>query len=401
SLFLSLGKFNPLYPLLYHLFPGLKWFRVPAEILLLFSFSLAILAGTGFQKLMDQGREKKEAKKKIGYILLTGGFFVFIGLLFRISDFGFDFERWTHFRLVITRFLFFTTIIGILFVLSLFYPALAEGSRISILKDSNPQLKLGRSRFLPTTYYIGLVLVLLLDLGSAHLPYLQTMKLPDFARFVYTDPVVEIIKQDKTQYRVLPLGNEMISNKWILTHTQSVYGYQSFPLKHYDQFWKTNGFTNQDLWKRLNVKYFISPEQIADDRLALVYKGPRQIYQVKESYPRAWVSTDRTGFVPYSGATVEITLYTANRINLKVQSPEPGYLVLSEIYYPGWKANLDGKQVQVGIVGSLLRSLPIPAGDHPVDFIFSPFSFWLGLIITTITWLGLVVILLYSLRKKI
>jgi hypothetical protein len=393
SLFLSLGKFNPVYPLLYQLIPGLKWLRVPAEILLLFSFSLAILAGTGTEYIKYQVRNTKskdsigsneDEKTKIRYIILTGvSLILFIIFLLFLPNSA---PQWEHFIMVITRALFFMTIIGFFFVLTLFYPAPLDA------KDESENRRIGEKRFCHPfagspihPFVFGLLLILLLDLGTAHLPYLQTMKLSDFKRYVYNDPVIEILKQDKTQYRILPLGNEMISNKWILTHTQSVYGYQSFPLKHYDQFWKTNGFTDETLWQLLNIKYITSPEPISDERVVLVYDGPKKIYQVKSAYPRAWVSTDRSRLIPDSKGAIVLVRYSANRINLKVNSPEPGELVLSEIYYPGWKANLDGKQVQVGAYKSLLRSLPIPAGEHQIEFIFSPLSFWLGLTVSGIS----------------
>jgi len=50
SLFLSLGRYNPLYWLIYHL-PGFHHFRIPAQILFLYVFSLSILAGVGLNSL--------------------------------------------------------------------------------------------------------------------------------------------------------------------------------------------------------------------------------------------------------------------------------------------------------------------------------------------------------------
>lgn len=51
GLFLALGGYNPLYPLLYHVVPGLGLFRVPARWLFVYSFGAALLAGLGTQWL--------------------------------------------------------------------------------------------------------------------------------------------------------------------------------------------------------------------------------------------------------------------------------------------------------------------------------------------------------------
>ncbi|MCX7918096.1 MAG: YfhO family protein [bacterium] len=408
SLFLSLGKFNPVYPLVYQFIPGLKWLRVPAEILLLFSFSLAILAGTGVEYIMYQvysessmGEPRiKDKKKKICFILLTGLslilFLIFVFLVLPNSK-----PHFNHFKLVITRFLFFTTIIGLQFNLMLFYLVPDEGNRNSNLTDNSQQPKLGRKYRLLTAAYLSLILIFLFDVGTAHAPYLQTMRLADFKRFVYNDPIVEKLKEDKTPYRILPLGNEMISNKWILPHIQSVYGYQSFPLNHYEQFWKASGFDNETLWQLLNVKYIISPFPIDNERLSLVYDaGYKVLYQFNRAYPRAWVVSGQTD-ARDSTATVKVVHHSANRIILQVISSAPGSVILSEIYYPGWKAKLDGQPVQIGVYKSLLRSLPIPEGEHQIEFVFSPFTFWLGAIVSGISIFGLGLLLGYARKKKI
>src|SRR5262249_41823483 len=49
GLFLAIGGYNPLYPLLYQLMPGLNLFRVPARWLFVYSFGAALLAGWGVE----------------------------------------------------------------------------------------------------------------------------------------------------------------------------------------------------------------------------------------------------------------------------------------------------------------------------------------------------------------
>jgi uncharacterized membrane protein YfhO len=54
---------------------------------------------------------------------------------------------------------------------------------------------------------------------------------------------------------------------------------------------------------------------------------------------------------------------------------------LSQIYYPGWKAAIDGKQVSVEAVDCALMGVPAPEGEHTITFYFQPRSFRTGGII--------------------
>jgi hypothetical protein len=80
--------------------------------------------------------------------------------------------------------------------------------------------------------------------------------------------------------------------------------------------------------------------------------------------------------------SVRITGYENNAIALNVHAAADGLLVLSEIYYPGWKAFVDGKETEVFRTDYHLRSLCVPRGTHRVEVRFAPASFERGGIIT-------------------
>jgi uncharacterized membrane protein YfhO len=75
---------------------------------------------------------------------------------------------------------------------------------------------------------------------------------------------------------------------------------------------------------------------------------------------------------------------------ISVEAAGPGLLVLSEVAYPGWRAYIDGKQVQLPVDG-LLRSVAIGPGTHDVKVIFFPTSVYVGLAIFII---GLLLVML-------
>ncbi len=167
-----------------------------------------------------------------------------------------------------------------------------------------------------------------------------------------------------------------------------------------------------------------SPDAPAENRTSgqfrLLYDGDVKVYENRNAFPRAFVvhravevsreseaivRMKEAGFDPAKeavvegelrqdqlaalaaspdsdGSSVEITRYSDNRVDLLARMQNPGLLVLSDTYYPGWKAYVDGKEVPVYPTDLALRSVFVPAGEHEVKFVFSPGSFKLGLAIT-------------------
>lgn len=69
-------------------------------------------------------------------------------------------------------------------------------------------------------------------------------------------------------------------------------------------------------------------------------------------------------------ASVKITQYKPQRIKLETENAAPSFLVLSEIYYRGWEARIDGAKAPVYRVNHTLRGLALPAGKHQIEFAF-------------------------------
>jgi hypothetical protein len=81
----------------------------------------------------------------------------------------------------------------------------------------------------------------------------------------------------------------------------------------------------------------------------------------------------------------EIRAYGNEEIDLSVTMNDEGYLVLSEINYPGWVAYVNGQKKQVLTGNYLFRVLPLPNGHHDIVMRFEPTSFKVGMIITAVT----------------
>jgi hypothetical protein len=84
------------------------------------------------------------------------------------------------------------------------------------------------------------------------------------------------------------------------------------------------------------------------------------------------------------GSEVKVARYEPQRIELHTRNPQPGFLVLSEVYYRGWEAWIDGQRAPVERVNYALRGVVVPAGDHRVEFVFRAPSFRNGAAYSTL-----------------
>ena len=71
-----------------------------------------------------------------------------------------------------------------------------------------------------------------------------------------------------------------------------------------------------------------------------------------------------------------------NRIEIQVAAAEPSLLVLSELYHPGWYAEVDGLEVPVLRADYLLRAVAVPAGQHSVTMHYMPPGLVPGLLLS-------------------
>jgi hypothetical protein len=80
-----------------------------------------------------------------------------------------------------------------------------------------------------------------------------------------------------------------------------------------------------------------------------------------------------------ASATAKVVNLSDTRVEVTTNSSSPAFLVLSDVYYPGWKATVDGKNVHLFQTDYVLRGVLVPSGKHIVKFEFKPLSFHLGL----------------------
>ena len=77
--------------------------------------------------------------------------------------------------------------------------------------------------------------------------------------------------------------------------------------------------------------------------------------------------------------TAHIVNYQSNKVMIQVASNRSAFLVLTDIFYPGWSATIDGKETKIYRVDGLFRGVVIPSGQHIVEYHYFPYVFQLGL----------------------
>jgi hypothetical protein len=126
----------------------------------------------------------------------------------------------------------------------------------------------------------------------------------------------------------------------------------------------------------LNVRYFLRPASAAEP--SPVYADANwKVYANPSARPRAWIE----------GATglAGVEEHSARHIAVKVTSSGSGTLVLSELYYPGWEARVNGRPQRIVEVHGGLRGVAVPQGESLVTVDYAPLSVMLGAILTVLT----------------
>lgn len=234
-------------------------------------------------------------------------------------------------------------------------------------------------------------------------------------------PTDEQILLDKSlDYRVLNLASNTFNENNTSYYHKSIGGYHAAKLRRYQELidahigpemqalmpavadamgdmTRINGDSIFPVLNMLNAKYFIFPVQghqtvpilnpyaygnawlvsnvvyadNANNELAMLSKVPLRNVAVADKKFKEVLGTSQQ---QDTLSLVILKDYKPNCLTYDVNSGKGGVLVFSEIYYPGWKATVDGKETPVGRVDYVLRAIQIEPGNHEVILTFKPQS---------------------------
>jgi hypothetical protein len=100
---------------------------------------------------------------------------------------------------------------------------------------------------------------------------------------------------------------------------------------------------------------------------------------------------------PTSSGRVRLVTYKAKEVVLECDADSGGFLYMSDTYYPGWRAYVDGKRTTIYRANLAFRAVYVPAGAHTAVFRYVPMSFYIGL---GLTLLGIALCIWFVLRDR-
>ncbi len=124
--------------------------------------------------------------------------------------------------------------------------------------------------------------------------------------------------------------------------------------------------------------------------------------------PRREVVTERRvpGLPEAAGAraedpgTARLLQYEDERVVVEATADVSSMLVLTDVHFPGWKATVDGRPVDIERVDYLLRGVPVGAGRHRVEFAYQPLSWRVGWIVSLVALLVLAGLAFVGWRRR-
>ena len=292
------------------------------------------------------------------------------------------------------------------------------------------------------------VAILVADLFAFGLDFNTTV---DAAAVYPVTDAISFLQRDASTHRVFPLSGHdylFLPNSLTVYRIPEVTGYDNPLSQRYADFFREvigdtkvglNGVilstspNKLHLLGMLNVKYVIGPafpsfEDIAG--LELVYDGEVKIYRNSRFLPRAFAvhgskvvegreqilaelkdprfdpreyvileETLQTSEVSPDprGLTSEVTILRTgvDEVELAVEMVAEGFVVLSNQYYPGWRAYVDGREARIYRANYVLMAVPLAEGNHAVRFAYEPIMHRVNLLVRIIVPLGLAGVLLY------
>lgn len=90
----------------------------------------------------------------------------------------------------------------------------------------------------------------------------------------------------------------------------------------------------------------------------------------------------------------------ANQVAIDYSSTVPAFVVLTDTFYPGWHATIDGQPTEIFRANYLFRAVHVPSGKHTVRFEYWPFSLVAGLVLFSCAVLAAFAIVLVNLSLR-
>jgi hypothetical protein len=398
GLVLSLGVEGALLPILVRWVPGFGFFRVPARNLLLVVVGLSGVTALLITELQTRSWEDRrnilEPALKLwlpGAITLAFGFAIFFVGWFASAS---HVEPMPHRAVQIANALTMAGVIGC-------------GVWVVLWLWTHPDPRAAQ-------WALRLAaLLIVIDAWHIVIPLVTFDQVPEAP--IWNGARTNIPTDSADRVLMIPLEAGPI-NTAMLTGHPHVHGYDPLPIDSFDKLASLSELL--DPATRINalfgVNYVLSDEPYEDDQFELIGIAYDSYYYARTSTsPRVWFPAEIvtqpddtavrqelirprtnplvTAFVdrdmdcsPGSG-TATITEYGLNEVTIQADG-DGGVLILTDQYYPGWSAAVDGDEVEIVRADTVFRAVCVPPGEHTVTFEYRPLSLIVGVIVSAAAW---------------
>jgi len=427
ALLWAMGGYTPFYHLVYAVVPGTKFFRAPSTMLYVASFAVAVLAACGMERVI---RAEVRRRYLVGW-LVFGGVLAVIGMTGGLTNLAAGIAAPERSDWVFAN----ANEVAVGAVRSFAFVAVAVAIVWAVV-----------SHRLPVTVGAGLLVAsVAADLWSIERRY--WLFSPPASKLYASDPAIEYVKQRPQPARViaLPLSGDVAPGdpylrpggqaNGLMSHDiRTVLGYHGNQPGRYDDLLGLEdggrSIVNPNFWALTNARYWLTnvdslpipgvrrvvgPVRNAagttvylfelpgenpiawlapvivkapDDQVLSTVLDPRfDLRRAALFDPAVGVSGRTVAALPAPLETrVRVTRYEPGRLTLALDAPAPAgsALVVSENYYPGWHATIDGRPATVGRADYVLTGVELPAGARTVELTFDSAPYHTGKAVTLV-----------------
>ena len=413
--------------------PMYSKFRTVSSILVVAEFTIPLMALLGIRELLSE-KSGWSAKGKQTILLISAGITLIICLAFALGGSSFECLS-TNDRAAMDEYMahgYFDsgTAARILASISAMRAAMltADAWRsfaiIAIGSFIIWMMLKGRNKLIGVPSGLLLIVLCLVDMWSVNKRYLNDKMFEPAAagtqKVQKTDAYQYILDQSgaNRDYRVLNMTVSTFNDNTTSAFFSSVGGYHAAKLRRYQELIERHispemneayryiaqpdstmdGDRMFPVINMLNTRWFVLPGQNAtqipvENPLAygnawfvrdikVAHDADEEIAALGEVVPRhtAVVGKDFSKMLEGADMSEDSTAYVrqtsliSDEVRYEVDSEKGGVVVFSEIYYPGWKATIDGRETDIARVDYVLRALKVPAGKHEIVMEFRPQS---------------------------
>ena len=354
GLLLSLGTNTPVYNLFLNYFPGMKYFRFPVQCIFFAIFGISFLCAYGLSCI------KNETVKTAVLVFFILDLFLFGQHCCNLMDNTFFHKQKNPSWL----------------------PANTGNEYYRVMMNPLTLEKL--KNYLPESYEDC---VNYRDTGIPN--FLMTDKLYDINGYIilginnYQVVLSQLFKQGYNSKLINLLNVKyLISDRMINNQNWKFIKSTNYGINLYE---------NKNILPRAlflkQVKYFQTNEEALHYISGSGFQPGKEIVFISKNQSLAIGNDDRK-------TQVNITRYEPGKIYLSVKNTSSGWLLLTETYYPGWKAFVNGKETEIKKADYSFQSVYLDktGENQTVKFVYDPMSFKIGAVLSVIGW---VTVLLY------